>query len=140
MLQQIVGDQRIYAKYGQVVKVDKDANTCEVADNGNNIIIYTNVKLGTNEKSNFIQYPKVGSNVVINFISDYQAYVAIYSEIEGYYIGNQDNSFLDVMVEFITAIKNMTILTNQGASLNNGIINVADFQAVEDKLKNLFTK
>jgi hypothetical protein len=34
----------------------------------------------------------------------------------------------------------MTIMTNQGATLNNGIINVADFQAVDDKLKNLFLK
>lgn len=139
-LKQVIGNQEVWAKYGIIKSVDKDKQTCEVYQSDNKEIIYTNVKLGTTAESNYIAYPKVGSNCIINFISDTQAYIACLSEVEGYYISNADNSFLDIMVDFITAIKNMTILTNQGASLNNGIINIADFQAVEDKLKNLFLK
>lgn len=140
LMKQIIGEQMLFAKIVVITEVDKDTLECVCHEIGDVGEIFENVRICADKSANFVAYPKIGSIAVINWLDEVTGYISQISEIEGYYIANDDNSFLDIMVDFITAIKNMTILTNQGASLNNGIINVADFQAVEDKLKNLFLK
>lgn len=140
MMKQIVGNQKVFGKLVVVTQVDKDYLDCTCHELGDETEIFENVRLNPDKLANFVIYPKIGSICLIDWLDETTGYICQVSEVEGYYIGNTDNSLLTVLLELTTAIKNMTIMTNQGASVKNGIINVADFQAVDDKLKNLFLK
>jgi hypothetical protein len=140
VLQQIVGDQRIFGKIVTIESVDKEFNECDVSLVEDSMVKYFNVKLTPDSKSTFIAYPKIGSLAIMNFIDFDTCYLCQVSEIEGYYIGNQDNSFLDLMNDLFTAISNIQVQTNYGPSLPKSILNQSEFDVIQDKFKNLFLK
>ncbi len=140
MLKQIVGEKQILPKYVVVQEVDKTYNDCTVALYEDETIKYFNVKFTPDDKATFIQYPKVGSIATMILLDESTGYITNISEIEGYYIGNEDNSFLDIMNDLFTAISKIQVQTNYGPSLPQSVINQAEFNAVQDKFKNLFLK
>ena len=139
MLKQIVGNQKVFSKICKVDSVDNDKLTCDVYTIEDDTF-YDNVSLSPTNTGNFIQFPKVDSIVIVSFLDDSNCFVSQMSEIEGYYISNEDNSFLDLMNDLFTAISNIQVQTNYGASLPKSVVNQAEFNSVQDKFKNLFLK
>lgn len=140
IIQQIVGDQRVYSKLVIVDTVDKDYNDCDVHLADDVEEKYFNVKICPDDKATFISYPKVGSLAIMSFIDFDTCFLSQVSEYEGFYIANADNSFLDLMNDLFSAIKNLTLTHPYGPTQPQGVINQAEFDAVQDKFKNLFLK
>ena len=139
MLKQIVGNQKVFSKICKVDSVDKDKLTCDVYTLEDDTF-YDEVSLSPTNTGNFIQFPKVDSIVIVSFLDDSNCYISQMSEIEGYYISNSDNSFLDLMNDLFSAIKNISLTHPYGPTQPQGVINQAEFDAVQDKFKNLFLK
>ena len=140
ILQQIVGNQKVFSKLAIVDVVDKDYNDCDVHLVDNEDIKYFNVKFNANDLAQFVAYPKIGSTVIISFLDDDTCFISQLSEIEGYYISNEDNSFLDLMNDLFTAISNIQLQHPYGPTTPMSVINQTEFDAVQDKFKNLFLK
>ena len=139
-LRRIIGNQKIFSKIAVVDFIDKDKLECTVFLEEDEDSIFFNVKLSPNKDGGFITYPKMGSTVIISFLDDYTCYISQMSEIEGYYISNSENSFLDLMNDLFTAIKNIQLTHPYGPTTPQGVINQPQFDALQDKFKNLFLK
>lgn len=140
MLKQIVGEKQILPKYVVIQEVDKTYNDCTVGLYEDETVKYFNVKFTPDDKATFIQYPKVGSTATMILLDESTGYITNVSEIEGYYIGNENNSFLELMNDLFTAISNIQLQTNYGPTLPQSLTNIAEFNAVQNKFKNLFLK
>jgi hypothetical protein len=78
----VESDEEIYSVVAKVISVDSKARTCEVEPlNGDPAM--ADVRLQANESmtDSFVLVPAIGSNVVISFINQTTAYVAMYSTV-----------------------------------------------------------
>lgn len=135
-----------------VKSVDKTKGTCIVSDGQ----LEFKVRLSSviNEsKEKFFLYPKPKSIVLVGCVKEdlNQLYVAQYSTIEelrfkvancdfcidetGFNFKKENESLKSLLLELITAIKNLKFTTTSGTTLQ--MINVADFLLVENKFKSL---
>jgi hypothetical protein len=123
----------------KVVSVDDSKFTCVVSKVDNEEIQIENVLLSVNDTCLNVLIPTVDSKVIISpFQGGY--YVAMFSEIKQVYSATIDESILDIMKDFITAIKAIQLLHPQGSTVANGVINVNDFIDIENRLKKFYLK
>jgi hypothetical protein len=112
-----------------------------------------NVKLIANDEADkyFVFVPKVNSHVIIIFITNATAFVAMVDEIEkvickvddvimevdtaGFLLKRKNETLLQIMEDLITAITNETHAHPQGPT--TGVINVAEFQAIKTRFTTL---
>lgn len=124
----------------KVIDIDSTAFTCTVSPIDSPDISVSDIKLSPNKLGQFVAFPKVDSLVIVSFFDKASGYISMFSEVEKYYQATQTESILDIMNDFITAIKNIQLLHPQGATSPNGVINIADFIDIENRLKNFYLK
>jgi len=54
-----------------------------------------------------IVFPKVGSKVLVSFMSDSSAYISMFSEIDAMYLGGDANGGLVKVVDLVTKLNNL---------------------------------
>lgn len=138
----------------KVLEVDKEKGTCTVNDGE---LDYSEVRLASviNERDSMVYvFPKVGSSVLVSPINEdlHQLYVEAYSDVEEFYIKidstemrvnaegillkKDDENAQKLLLDLITAIRNMVFTTNQGPTIN--LVNDIEFEALEPRIKSLF--
>ena len=122
---------------GTVIAVDKDENTCEVEpfDEDTN---YVGVSLMTISAKGLVVYPLVGSTVIIQQLDKDNAYVAQYGEIEAYAMETQDDSLLEILLEFVNQMGNLKVTTPNGPSTT--VINKTLIDDIGIRLRAFFQK
>ena len=140
LINQIVNTKEIYSKRCKVESVDKNKFSCTVSYIENPSIKMNNVRLSPDTDSTFIQFPKVGTTVIVSFLADNVGFVTQTNEVEGYYMATSEKSFLDLILKFIDAIKAIQLLHPQGSTVANGVINIQDFIELENDFKKFFIK
>lgn len=138
----------------KVLEVDKAKGTCKVNDGE---IDHADVRLASviNERGSFVYvFPKPGSSVLVSPIKEdiHNLYVEAYSEVEDFYLKvegaemrvdasgillkKDDETARKLMLDLIAAIRALKFTTNQGPTIT--LINDAEFQALEPRVKALF--
>jgi len=134
-----------------VVSVDKSEGTCVINDGD---LEYTDVQLSAivdgNKKQMFV-FPKVGSSVLVSPIEEdiHRLYIEVYSEIEsldikienvnfqmdkkGFLLQKENETLKKLMVDFVTACRNMVFQTNSGITIE--LLTDLEFEAIETRFK-----
>ena len=140
LINQIVNTKEIYSKRCKVESIDKNKLSCSVSYIENPNIKMNNVRLSPNTDSTFTLIPKIGTTVIVSFLADNVSFVSQHNEVEGYYFATNTESILDIMLDFIKAIKAIQLLHPQGSTVQNGVINIQDFLDIENRLRKFYIK
>lgn len=140
LLNKLIDREDLQPKIVVIEEVDKEFNDCTVSLYENENIKYYNIKLNIDDTATMVIYPKLGSTAIMHFFDTFSGFITNISEVEGYYIGNQDNSFLDLMNDLFTAISNIQLQHPYGPTTPKSVTNQTEFDAVQNKFKNLFLK
>ena len=150
------GDE-VYAKVCEVLEVNASDKTIDVKPIDGTSEIYT-VRLQAESKTGgLVLIPKAGSMVVVVFLNKNNAVVVNTSEIEvfelkisglelaidkdGFLLKKENETLKALMVDLITAVKNMSFLVNTTGTAaaqtgaTNTLVNLAEFTAVENRFK-----
>jgi hypothetical protein len=139
LLKRIIGANTDNSRLCKVKSVDDTNFTCVVTFLENEEIEIFDVRLSVSDKGTNVIIPEQNSTVIISpFAGGY--YVSMFSEIKQVYSATKDESILDLMLDFIKAIKAIQLLTNQGPTISNGVINLTDFIDLETRLKKFYLK
>lgn len=138
MLQFLTDTKDKKGKTGIVKNVDAESLTCDV-EISDDVIIY-DVRLSSLSNSDFAIIPKIESQVSINYLDNIIPFVVSYSEVEQILMKTQTDSLLEIINDLIDAILQMTLSTNQGATIANGVINKASFELLKNRNKKMFRK
>ena len=135
---QIIGKQKgeFYSKVCTVDSVNEDNRTCKVTPLDGGVAIF-GVRLQSVQGTDkgFVAFPKVGSNVVVTFINDNAAYVALCGEVDSYIMETGAESLKSIISDLIDAINAITVPTAMGPS---GLpINAPQFEAIKTRLDQL---
>ncbi|MFC4163997.1 hypothetical protein ACFOWU_10045 [Epilithonimonas zeae] len=136
----------------EVISVDKESGTCTVDDGE---IQYEDVQLSSivdGKKNQLFIFPLVGSSVLVSPIEEdiNWLYVEVYSEVEavdwkidnvnfnidkdGFLLKKENETLKKLMVDLITAIRQMKFTTNTGSTIT--LVNDLQFESVENRFKN----
>lgn len=150
-IRELAGGENTYALACEVLKVDEAASECDVKPINGDAEIY-GVKLQPINGDGWVMIPKKGSTVIVNFIAQTAAFVAMFSEIEsiklkiqesefkidkeGFFIQKQNESLLKILTDLIKAIQKITVPTNVGPS--GYPMNALAFEELKIRTKDLF--
>lgn len=125
-----------YCVVATVLSVDKDANTVDVEplDNSAELV---DIRLQAQAGRGVVYYPKVGSTVVISFLSKDDGYVSMFSDIDTLSIENENTSLKEILKMFSKAVQNIIVTTPAGPSKQ--VVNIQDFIKVDNLIDNLFS-
>ena len=140
LLKQIIGFKPFTkAQLGKIVRMDEVALVCDVQLIDNQDIIYYDVRLLPSNNSTNVIFPKLDSLCIF---SEFEGgfYVSQITEVDSFYQATGVESILDIMLDFIKAIKEIKLLTSQGPTMSNGVINISDFLDIENRLKSFYKK
>lgn len=88
-----LNDLEVYGVVCKVISVNQNERTCEVQPlNGDPDLSEVRLQSDLNSKTGFVVFPKKGSHVIINYINQTTAFVALTSEVESLEIIVQDKS------------------------------------------------
>lgn len=123
-----------------IKSVDKDAFTCVVSPIDNSELEFNDIKLSVNDSSTNCIFPSVNSTVIVSFLDANSGYVSLFSEIDQYYQATSVESISAIIIDFITAIKNIQLTHPYGPTTPNGVINITDFEDIENRIKKFYLK
>jgi hypothetical protein len=136
----------------QVVGVNKNSGTCTVKAGE---LEFTDVALSATVEDSgkrFFLFPKVGSFVLVSPVQEdiHRLYVEFFSEIEsfdlqientriqidssGFLLKKENETLRKLMLDLITAIRNMIFQTNSGITIK--LLTDAEFLQIETRFKN----
>ena len=126
----------LYSKVCAVDSVNEGNRTCAVTPLDGGVAVYgVRLQAVQGSEKGFVALPKVGSNVVVTFINDAAAYVALCGEVDGYIMETGNENLKAIISDLIDAINAITVPTGVGPS---GLpINAAAFTAIKTRLDNL---
>lgn len=138
-----------------VKSVNKENNTCNVEFNELEIGDVRLQSIIDEDVKGAVNYPAIGSVVLVSKLSDKGEYfIVMFSELEefslnidktvfkqnsnGFKISKNEIDFIDVMLDFIKAVKQLKVICSSEGTPSVNVVNVLDFVAVENKLKKIF--
>ncbi|WP_066836481.1 hypothetical protein [Rufibacter ruber] len=135
-IQQIAQNtDRVYSSHAEVTSVDEYAMTCDVKFHGSELELFDVILPATDGGSPLV-VPKVGSDVIIAFLSKNTAYVASVTVAEYFNIKNENESLKMILSDFLDAITQLTVPTPTGPS---GVpVNAAAFTQIKTRLEKIF--
>jgi len=130
------------AKVATIMSVDADKGECDVSIPGEADVFGVNLR-ATEGKEGIVIIPKIGSQVLIEFISNEDAYVAMFSEVD--YVSYAKGALslrkeLDVVYDKMDAILNVLqnkykLMTNVGVTLAVTPDVIAELKTIQTALK-----
>lgn len=139
VLRQLTQQSSSFSRLCVVNSVDEDELLCDVSPVENLDIEFFDVQLSATKDGTIVNIPTVGSNVIISFIDEENAYISMFSEIEKQIIGTKDDTLLTILTDLFGAIDNMSHNTAQGPTVQIPI-NKAEFDGILDRIKTMYLK
>lgn len=139
LLRKIVLTQDFGYRLCTIKSVDETELTCTVQLLDNQEIEIEDVRLYVTSQSLNISIPETGATGICYKVNG-KYFVKDWDKVKKYYQATEDESILEIMLDFIAAIKKIQLTHPQGPTNPNGVINVADFLALEERLKIFYLK
>lgn len=148
-------NEEIYSLVGRVVAVDKNKRTCTVQPLEEEEATIYNVRLqaSMNSSNGLLCFPAPDSFVVVTFLSEDSAYVALFSEVEsvelvveskkidfdkdGFLLQSSQGSLLSAWQDLLSILKEFKLFTNMGATISITPDVLGKIQVLENKIQSL---
>ena len=136
-LKKITEKDGLFTVVGQVTKVDKQNKVCVVEPlNGDPEIFGVRYCPTESDSVGLILHPKVDSFVLVGFLDEENAFIALTTEFETIEVKNQSADLKQILLDTMAAIKTLTVPTPAGQSSTP--INVQSFIQIEQQINKLF--
>lgn len=140
-LRQLTRQDILECKLCTVLTIDLSTYTVSVCPIDNPDLTYYDIFLSpAMSTANFLIIPTINSTVIVSFISNNAGYISMYSSIDQYVISNSSDTLGAILTNLIDTILQITLLTDQGPTLTDGVINQDAFIDLQTRLKKLFLK
>lgn len=94
--------EQVFSEVGTVKEINEEERTCTVVpSNGNAEILDVNLQANINLKNGIVMFPVIDSEVMVTFLSEENAYISLYSDIDRIVINNGENGGLINIVDLV---------------------------------------
>lgn len=133
----VKNDDEVYAIAGNVLKVDKEANTCDVdpLDDSAHLL---GIDLKADDGGGMVLYPKEGSLVYVIMTSQSTGFVGMFSELDMVTMQAGGEDFGLIMLDIMKYIKSIQLLTSQGPTTGMVPVSIQNFVEIENRVKKFF--
>lgn len=119
-----------------IKSVNKEENTVDVEPLDNSAELVS-VRLQAQSAKGITYYPKLGSIVIVSFLSKDDGYVSLFSDIDTLSIENENTSLKKILKALSKAVQNIIVTTPAGPSKQ--VVNLQDFIQVDNLIDALFS-
>jgi hypothetical protein len=139
------------SKLCKVVKVNKDARTCDVEPlDGTATIFDVRLQAFQDDTEGVVLYPKMSSMVVVTLLNNETGYVSLTSEVDyvqfkngGVDLRTELDKMFDLMGSLIDLLTKFQLMTNMGVTVQvmpNVVLELEKLKQKNDKIKKQFNK